>query len=166
VLSRAGAGAGRRRGRARSMAVALGALAVLGVAVGLLWAALTPAVAGWSDGIENRISGEVAFAGLGLVAGLGVAAVGLARPGRHPLEGAVSRLVGSVPAALVAWGVGRLAGAPVLAAPGVLVIWPLACALATALVTLGQLLMNPDAPPDPERSPPPGEVRSGGDEQR
>ncbi|HEY6795400.1 MAG TPA: hypothetical protein VI248_12050 [Kineosporiaceae bacterium] len=131
-------------GTVRTVAAGLGVLLLLAVAVGLLWAALAPAVAGWSDGVEDRISPEVTFAGLGLIAGLGVAGAGLVRPGRHPVAGAVVRLVGSVPASLLAWGVGRLAGAPVLAATGVLILWPLACGLTTALVTLALVLVHPE----------------------
>jgi hypothetical protein len=58
--------------------------------------------------------------------------------------GAAVRLVGSGAASLIAWGVGRLAHAPVLAATGVLVIWPLAAALVTAAVLLVLVLSASD----------------------
>jgi hypothetical protein len=140
-------GAGAGRDAVRPLVIQAAALLGLGVMVGLLWATLTPTVSGWSDGVEKDISGEVAFAGLGVLAGLLVAVAGLVRPGRHPVAGAVVRLLGSVVAALLAWGVGRAAGAPELAATGVLVLWPLATALATALVLLVQVLIHPDASP-------------------
>jgi hypothetical protein len=132
---------------ARIAAIRLLVLLGVGVAVGLLWAALAPVVSGWSDGIEDQLSGEVALAGLGLAAGLGVAGAGLLRPGPRPVPGVAVWLLGSVPASLLAWGLGRLAGAPVLAAPGVVVIWPLTAALTTALFTLFLVLRPPDPRP-------------------
>ena len=81
---------------------------------------------------------------LGVVAGLVTAVAGLVRPGRHPLAGAVLRLVGSVVAAFVAWGVGRLAGAPALAAPGAVLLWPLTTALVTAVASLAVVLIAPE----------------------
>jgi hypothetical protein len=131
----------------RAAVVHLGVLLAAGVVVGLAWAAVAPAVAARSDGIESQLSGEVAFAGLGLLAGVAVAIAGLVRPGSQPVVGAAVRLLGSVVASVLAWGVGRLAGAPVLAAPGVVVIWPLATAVTTALVTLVLVLAHPDGSP-------------------
>jgi len=119
-------------------------LLVGGMAVGLLWATLAPVVHDRSDGIEAEISGEVTFAALALVAGVVVAARSLLRPGRRPVTGTVVDLVGSGVASLIAWGTGRVAGAPVLAATGVLVLWPLTVALVTAVVTLVVVLVQPD----------------------
>jgi len=119
-------------------------LLVGGMAVGLLWATLAPVVHDRSDGIEAEISGEVTFAALALVAGVVVAVRSLLRPGRRPLAGTVVDLVGSAVASAVAWGTGRVAGAPVLAATGVLVLWPLTVALVTAVVTLVVVLVQPD----------------------
>ena len=122
-------------------------LAVGGAAVGLLWAAIAPAVRGASEGIEREVGGDLAFAGLAVLAGLVVAVAGLVRPGRRPATGALVNLVGSGAASGVAWGVGRAVGAPVIAATGVLVLWPLTTALVTALVSLLLVLLRPDGAP-------------------
>jgi len=126
----------------RALVLQGAALAVLGVAAGLGWAALAPVVARRSDGIEATIAGEVTLSLLGVAVGLLVAVVGLVRPGEPPLGLAVLRLVGSGAASALAWGVGRLAGAPVLAAPGTVLVWPLTVAVVTALGTLGVLLVR------------------------
>jgi hypothetical protein len=120
----------------------------LGVLVGLLWAVGTPFVRNASDGIEDRISGEVTFTVLGLVVGVGVALAGLVRPHRRPFAAAVVDLCGSVPASALAWGVGRLAGAPPLTTPGAVLVWPLAAAGLTAIVSLALVLLHsePDGP--------------------
>lgn len=136
-----------RPGGARPLVVQALVLAVAGVVVGLLWAAVTPTVRGWSAGIEQSISGEVAFSGLAVIAGVVVGVIGAGRPGRRPVAGVLVRLVGSGIAALIAWGVGQAVGAPVLAATGVLVFWPLVAALVTALITLVQVLLVGDGAP-------------------
>jgi hypothetical protein len=135
----------------RSLALRAVALAVSGVVVGLLWAALTPAVRGASEGIEREIGGELLLGGLGVAAGLGIALFGLWRPGPRPVPSGLMDLGGSVVASLIAWGVGRTAGAPVIVATGVLVLWPLTVAAVTAAVSLLLVLLAPDPPPLPPR---------------
>jgi len=129
----------------RSVLVRAAALAVVGVAVGLLWAAVTPSVRAASEGIERDIAGELTFAGLAVLAGVVVAVAGLVRPGPRPVVGVLAGLLGSGVASVIAWGVGRAAGAPVLAAVGVVLLWPLATALVTAVVTLVLVLVNPES---------------------
>jgi hypothetical protein len=132
-----------RRARLRGAVVQIAVLLAAGVVVGVAWRLLTPAVAGGSDGAERALAGEVTLAGLGALAGLVLAIEGLVRRGpRAPARFGVA-LAGSQAGSAVAWGVGRLLGAPVLAAPGVLLVWPLALCLVTVLVTLAVLLIAP-----------------------
>jgi len=143
------AGPGPQRGARRSTSwraagLHLGSLLLGGVVLGLAWRALVPVLAGASDGVERQVAGEVAMAGLGLLAGVLVAVIGLLRSG----PGAPTRfglsLLGSALGSLVAWRVGLIAGAPPVAITGVLVVWPFVLALVTVLVTLLTTLTSSD----------------------
>jgi hypothetical protein len=90
------------------------------------------------------LAGEVAMAGLGLLVGLLVGVVAVIRPGPWPTLRMIGWLIGSGLGSLLAWRVGLLVGAPRLAAPGVLVFWPLAVAVVTMLVTMVATLAFPD----------------------
>jgi hypothetical protein len=135
-----------RRPGLRELVLPVVALAVCGVAVGLLWRAGAPLVQRASDGPESVIAGEVAMAGVGLLAGLATAIIGLVRGGPSPTPRFLSSLVGSCLGSVIAWGVGRLIGAPPIAATGVLLVWPLTVATVTVLVTLVVTLVAPDRP--------------------
>ena len=132
---------------ARSLVFRGAGMSVVGVAVGLLWAAVAPVVRGASEGVESQISGEVAFAGLAVLAGVAAAAFALVRPGPRPATGVIVVLVGSGAGSLIAWGVGRAVGAPVLVATGVLVLWPLTACLVTAVACLVMVLLHPAPQP-------------------
>jgi hypothetical protein len=117
---------------------------IVGVPLGLGWAGVCPVVARISDGAERVFAGEVAMAGLGLVAGLLVGITLVIRPGPAPTARLIGALLGSGLGSVLAWRVGLLAGAPPLAAPGVLVFWPLAIATLTVLVSLVRTLLFPE----------------------
>jgi len=134
--------AARSRGRAFGLPFAV--LAVVGVLLGPIWAGLTPLLARFADGSEKILDGEIAMAGLGLLAGLVVAVIGLVRPGPRPTARFGGLLLGSGAGSLLAWRTGLLVGAPKLAATGVLVFWPLALSVVTVLVTLVIVLVAPD----------------------
>lgn len=119
----------------------------LGVAVGIAWSRFVPVVRGWSQNPEEEyLSGEVAMALLGTLAGLCVGVAVLVLPGRNPLGCTGVSLVGSVAGSMLAWGVGDLLDAPKIHATGVLLLWPLVAAAVTASVTLLQVLLRPDGP--------------------
>lgn len=109
----------------------------VGVLVAGAWSWLTPRVGLWSDvPSEQVLSGDVTLAGLEMLVGLVGALVGLARPGRGSAARFGLAVVGSAVASLVAWGVGRLIGAPTLTVNAVLLLAPLTLALVTVLGTL------------------------------
>lgn len=108
-----------------------------GLAVGGLWALLAPTMRGRSESYEQLLAGDVTLAVLVGVAGLGVAVHGL---WRHAGPGATAyfmgSLLGSGIGSIVAWGTGRLLGAPVLVSAAVLLLWPMVIALVTVTWTL------------------------------
>lgn len=115
---------------------AAGWLAV-GVALGAAWSWLTPLARNWADvAYERDVAGDVTLAGLEVTVGVVVAVVGLVRAGPGSALRLVVAVVGSAVASLVAWGTGRLLGAPTLMLVGVLVLAPLALALTTVIGTL------------------------------
>jgi len=133
-----------RRPALRRALVQVSALAAAGAVLGLVWRLLVPTVQNVSDGAERAIGGEVAMAGLGLIAGVAVGVLGMVRTGPAPTARFLWSLVGSGVGSLVAWGVGESTGGPPLAATGVLVVWPLSVAAVTVLVTLVTTLVSPD----------------------
>jgi hypothetical protein len=117
----------------------------VGVGAGVAWRLLTPLADRLSDGAERVLAGEVTMSGLGLLIGLVVAIIGLTRPGHRAPASFAASVVGSGIGSLLAWGVGRLIGAPVLTATGVLAIWPFTVALVTVVATLVMVLVGPSA---------------------
>jgi hypothetical protein len=107
-----------------------------GVVVGILWRLLSPVAAGWSESYERDLAGDVTLAVLDVLAGVLGAALGLARPGPGSAARFVVVVLGSSAASGVAWQTGRLLGAPKLAMPAVLLLWPLAVAIVTVGATL------------------------------
>jgi hypothetical protein len=138
-------GIGRRSRLGRPLRV-VGGWLLAGVVVGVLWRVLTPTAVGWAESYEADYAGDVVLAGLGVTAGLLTAALGQLRPGPGP--GSAQRFVvavlGAAAASGLAWSVGGLTGAPRLVMPAVLLLWPLAIALATVLWTLVATLVLRD----------------------
>jgi hypothetical protein len=130
----------------RATGVRAAAVVAVGIVTGLLWAACTPAVRGASDGVEQQLAGEVTFAVLAAVAGVAIGVLGLLRPGARPVPAAAVLLLGAGAASVAAWGVGRLLGAPVIKATGVLVLMPLTTALVMAAASLVAVLVHPGEP--------------------
>jgi hypothetical protein len=128
----------------RAFALPVAVLAGVGVLLGPVWAWSAPQLARFADGSEKVLDGEVALGGIGLVAGVVVALFGLLRPGQRPTARFLGLLLGSGAGSWLCWKAGLLVGAPQLAAPGVLVFWPLAVAVVTVLATLVIVLVAPD----------------------
>jgi hypothetical protein len=128
----------------RPLAFPVAVLAVVGMPLGLIWSWVCPVVARLSDGAERVLAGEVAMAGLGIVAGLVAGVIVIVRPGPRPTARLIGSLLGAGLGSLLAWRVGLLAGAPRLAATGVLVFWPLTISTVTVLVTLARTLTSPE----------------------
>jgi hypothetical protein len=127
----------RERVRGLSPARSLAGWLAVGVLMAGAWHGLTPVVGRWSDDSSERaLSGDVTLAGLEVLVGLVGALVGLVRSGRGSAVRFAVAVAGSAVASLVAWGVGRLTGAPILTMNAVLVLAPLALALLTVLWTL------------------------------
>ena len=123
--------------RGLTAARAAGLWLAAGVVEALAWRGSSPLFYGWSDvSYEHGFSGDVAFAALQLAVGLVAAIVGLAFAGRGAPLRVVVAGVGSTLAGLVAWGGGRLLGAPVLHLVAVLVLAPLTLGLITVVGTL------------------------------
>ncbi len=118
-------------------------LLVVGVLVGLTWRALLPLAARWADVGEASIAREGMLATIGAVTGLLVAVWLLARPGASPVRRVAVGVLGSVLGAWVAWGVGRLAGAPVLRAPGAAFVWPVTTAAVVFVYTAVSAMFAP-----------------------
>jgi hypothetical protein len=128
---------------ARAVLARAAGWAAAGLAVGGLWALLTPAVRARSESYEQLLAGDATLAALVSAGGVAAGAYGL---WRHAGPGATLRfvgaLLGSVLASLVAWGSGRLLGAPVLSAVAVLLFWPMAVAMVTVLGSLVATLLT------------------------
>jgi hypothetical protein len=122
---------------ARSLVGWLARWLAVGVLVAGVWDWLTPLVGSWSDvSYEQVLSGDVTLAGLEVLVGLAAALVGLVRPGRGSAARFGAAVAGSAVASCVAWGAGRLIGAPPLTMNVVLVLAPLVLALVTVLWVL------------------------------
>jgi hypothetical protein len=132
---------GRRRAVVRFVALWI----VAGLAAGALWAALTPAVEARAESYEAIVAGDVTLAVIAAAAGLGAGGVGLLRTGQASTARFIKAVLGSMAASVVAWGTGRLLGAPTLTMPVVLLLWPLSIAVVTVLGTLVTTLTTRDS---------------------
>jgi hypothetical protein len=116
-----------------------------GIAVGAGWAVLAPVVVRWTGSVEKAAAGDVTFGLLGILAGLITAVVLLVWPGARPAAHAAEVLAAAAAASLLAWGVGRLLGAPTLHALALIVLWPLMAAVVTMIRALiGVLFAAPE----------------------
>jgi hypothetical protein len=139
-----GAGTDRRRAWPALLPVLLVATGA-GIAVGAGWVVLAPVVVRWTGSVEGAAAGDVTFGLLGILAGLMTAVVLLVWPGARPAAHAAAVLAAAAGASPLAWGVGRLLGAPTLHAVALLVLWPLVAAVVTMVRALiGVLFTAPE----------------------
>lgn len=117
---------------------------VAGVAVGLLWSALSPWTRTLRGPEEAMAAGDATLGLLGVLAGIVTTLVLFRRPGTNPSLRLAVVLVASTVGAFLAWPVGRLCGAPVLHAVGVLLLWPLTVALLNLARSVVGLLIHGD----------------------
>jgi hypothetical protein len=141
----------------REVRVALAILAA-GLVLGGVWALWAPALAHTADLGEAKVTVDGLLALLGLGAGLVTAVILVVVPGPRPAIRLAVVLGAAVVANLVAAGIGEAARGLRLGAPGVVLLWPLAAAILTALRTLASFVVSPDDDGSP-RSGPEGDAR-------
>jgi hypothetical protein len=114
-----------------------------GIALGAAWVVFGRLLAGWVSALEGPGAHDVAFALLAVLAGVITAGVLALRPGDRPGLQVGLVLVAVSVASLLAWGVGRLLGAPALHAVAMVVVWPLVTAALTTVRSLISVLLGP-----------------------
>ena len=110
----------------------------------MLWTLLVPVLRARAESYEQQLAGDATLAVITCVAGVAVALHGLwFRSGPGVSLHITGTVLGSALASAVAWGTGRVLGAPVLASAAVLVFWPMTIAFVTVVWTLAVTLLSP-----------------------
>jgi hypothetical protein len=132
-------------------------LVVAGVAMALLWRALTPSAARLGDEQEAAAAVDGSLALLGILAGALTAGFVLVWPGSAPGRRCLAAIGGSIVAGAISWQLGDLLGTPALRAVGAAFTWPVATSgglfLGALLPWTSPRLNGPD--PEPATDPPP-----------
>jgi hypothetical protein len=116
----------------------------VGLVLAAAWRGLTPLAGHYADGYERAVAGDVTLAVLELAVGIVTAIVGLVRSGPGSGTRFGVAVVGCGASSVLAWGVGRLLGAPVLTLAGVVLLAPLALSVVTVFASLVVMILARD----------------------
>jgi hypothetical protein len=124
-------------------------LCAAGIAVGLLWRLIGPALAAAGQASEQGIAVDGTLALLQLLAGLVTGGLVIAIEGRSPVRRGLLGIAGSLVAAGLSLLTGLALGGPLVQAPAAALVWPVITALVIFTGTLIGLIGSDRHQPSP-----------------